>query len=106
MFADPEYPGYKLGDRWFMKIVKGLVQGQEKEQFITSCRWMIKNCVTRMDAKGYPEAVPCEIQQVTAYGPADCPLFVDLERAGTQPALATTSQPNSATAAGSGFIIE
>ena len=89
VFPQKEHPGYIKGDRWFMKIVNGVVQGAEKKQFITACRWMIKNSVTRMDTQGYPNAEPCEILQIKAYGPPECPLFADLVRPGTQPATAT-----------------
>ena len=74
VYPDDDHPGYVATDRWFMKVVEGLVQGPKDKEFITACRWLTKNSVTRMDADN-PSNVPCEILQVKAYGPPRCPLF-------------------------------
>ena len=81
VYPDKEHPGYVDGDRWFMKIIKGRVQGPKDKEYITACRWMIKNSVTRMDAQSYPDELPCEIRRVKAYGPPGCSLFSDLKAA-------------------------
>ncbi len=79
VFADDKHAGYVDGDRWFMKIINGLVQGPEGDQYITACRWLIKNSVDRVD-KAYPNNETCEIRQIKAYGPPNCPLFQGLLR--------------------------
>jgi len=79
LYPNAEHPGFVVGDRWFMKIVNGLVQGPPHNPYITACRWMIKNSVTRMDAVAYPDNLPCEIRRVTAYGPPECHLFSDVK---------------------------
>ena len=87
VYPDDEHPGYVATDRWFMKVIEGLVQGPKDKEFITACRWLTKNSVTRMDAD-YPNNEPCEILRVKAYGPPRCPLF-DLQAA----AATTVVQP-------------
>jgi hypothetical protein len=74
VFPDDHNPSYTPGDRWFMKIKNGKVQGPENKMFITGCRWMKKNSLLQLDT-AYPDALPVELVQVKHYGPPDCKLF-------------------------------
>jgi hypothetical protein len=74
VFPDDHNPSYTLGDRWFMKIKNGKVQGPENKMFITGCKWMKKNSLIQLDT-AYPDALPVELVQVKHYGPPDCKLF-------------------------------
>lgn len=74
VFPDRDHPEYEPGDRWFMTITNGLVQGPETAQHITACKWMKKNSVATLDSR-WRQPESCEILQVKAYGPPDCRLF-------------------------------
>ena len=74
VFPDDLNPSYIPGDRWFMKIKNGKVQGPENDQFITACRWMKKNSLLQLD-NAYPDALRVELRQVKHDGPPDCKLF-------------------------------
>jgi hypothetical protein len=70
----PEKEAAKRGDRWFMTITDGKVQGPEKDQYITACRWHKVNSTSELDPD-YPDKEKCELRQVKGYGPPKCPIF-------------------------------
>jgi hypothetical protein len=74
VFPDDRSSLYALGDRWFLRIKNGRVEGTEGDQWISSCRWMKKNSFLQLDP-AYPDAVRVELRQVKHYGPPDCKLF-------------------------------
>ena len=65
---------YTAGDRWFMTIKNGLVQGPQDDEYITACRWNKANSRTELDPE-WPGNERCELRQVKRYGPPNCPIF-------------------------------
>jgi hypothetical protein len=74
VFPDDEHITYEPGDRWFMQVKNGRVEGPDGAQIIQACRWMKKNSVREVDAS-YPQDVQCELRNVKGYGPPECPIF-------------------------------
>jgi hypothetical protein len=74
VYPDNKHVDYVKGDRWFMTITNGKVQGPENHQFITACRWHKKNSTSELDDK-HPANEQCEIRQVKRYGPPKCAIF-------------------------------
>ena len=70
----PEKEAAKRGERWFMTIADGKVQGPEKDQYITACRWHKVNSPSELDP-AYPDKEKCELRQVKGYGPPKCAIF-------------------------------
>ncbi len=44
---------YNAGDRWFMTIKNGLVQGPQGNEYITACRWNKANSLSLSLAAGF-----------------------------------------------------
>jgi hypothetical protein len=65
---------YNAGDRWFMTIKNGKVQGPEGGEYISACRWNKANSVSELDSR-LPDSEKCEVLQVKGYGPPNCPIF-------------------------------
>ena len=65
---------YNAGDRWFMTIKNGKVQGPEGGEYISACRWNKANSVSELDSR-WPNNEKCEVLQVKSYGPPNCPIF-------------------------------
>ena len=74
VYPDDKHIDYIKGDRWFMTITNGKVQGPEGDQYITACRWNKKNSPSELDSK-YPGNQQCELRQVKGYGPPKCAIF-------------------------------
>jgi hypothetical protein len=74
VFPDTKNSTYVPGDRWFMKIKNGKVDGPDGKKFITACKWMKKNSVIQLD-NAYPFTYTVELVQIKHYGPPDCALF-------------------------------
>jgi hypothetical protein len=70
----PEKEAKKRGERWFMTIADGKVQGPEGDQYITACKWHKVNSPSELDPQ-YPDKEKCELRQIKGYGPPKCPIF-------------------------------
>lgn len=74
VYPDDKHPDYHTGDRWFMTITDGKVEGPEGKQYITACRWNKANSRLELDPR-WRDAEMCELQQIKGYGPPRCPIF-------------------------------
>jgi len=63
VYPDDKHPDYHTGDRWFMTISDGKVEGPEGKQYITACRWNKANSRLELDPR-WRDAEMCELQQV------------------------------------------
>ena len=74
VFPQKKHKAYNAGDRWFMTVKNGVVQGPVKDQYITACRWNKANSRTELDPQ-WPDNEQCELRMVKGYGPPNCPIW-------------------------------
>jgi len=70
----PDEESKDRGDRWFMTITNGKVQGPEGKQYITACKWHKNNSRSELDPE-FPDKQICELRSVKAYGPPKSAIF-------------------------------